>query len=142
MDHKILTRLLAERLKVVLSSYIHQDQKRFLPDSNMGYNILDIYSVLALSKEEDIENLIISLDFYKAFDSVEWNYMFVVMESMQFPEVFISWIKMIYNSNESRIINDGVLSDPFLINRGLFQGNCLSPLLFLLCIEPLAQFLE
>ena len=34
--------------------------------------------------------------------------MFAVMESMQFPEVFISWIKMIYSSNESRIINDGV----------------------------------
>ena len=102
MDLKILTKLLAERLEVVLSSYIHQDQKSFLPDSNMGYNILDIYSVLALSKEEDIENLIISLDFYKAFDSVEWNHMYAVMESMQFPELFISWIKMIYNSNESR----------------------------------------
>ena len=68
MDHKILTKLLAERLKVVQSLYIHQDQEGFLSDRNMGHDILDIFSVLALSKEEDIENLIISLDFYKALD--------------------------------------------------------------------------
>ena len=63
VDRKILTKLLADRLEAVLSSYIHVDQKGFLPARNLGFNILDIYSVLSLSGEQDIENLLISLDF-------------------------------------------------------------------------------
>ena len=81
----------------------------------------------------------LSLDFYKAFDLVEWNYLFKVLHKMEVPVSFINWVKIIYNSNTSYVINKGELSEPVELSKGLFQGSLLSPLLFLVAIEPLVE---
>ena len=65
----------------------------------------------------------LSLDFYKAFDSVEWNYLSKVLHKMEVPVSFIKWVKLIYNSNTSYVINKGELSEPVELSRGLFQGS-------------------
>ena len=70
------------------------------------------------------------------------TYLHKAMEKMNIPVYFCDWIKTVYHSNESRIFNRGQLSSPFILQKGLFQGNALSPLLFLLCIEPLAEFVR
>ena len=139
VDRKILSQALASRLKEVLKEYIHLDQRGFLPGRDLKDNIFDFYSILSLTKEEEEENLMLSLDFYKAFDSVEWNYLFKVLHKMEVPVSFIKWVKLIYNSNTSYVINKGELSEPVELSRGLFQGSLLSPLLFLVAIEPLVE---
>ena len=89
--------------------------------------------------EEDEENIMLALDFYKAFDSVEWNYLFKVLHRMEVPESFIKWVKLIYNNNTSYVVNKGEFLEPVELSRGLFQGLPLSLLLFLVAIEPLVE---
>lgn len=81
---------------------------------------------------------ILSLDTAKAFDSLEWEYLWWVLERFGFGPVFIGWLKILYNHPSVRLkINNGY-SDRFSLERGTRQGCPLSPLLFALAMEPLA----
>lgn len=80
-----------------------------------------------------------AVDAEKAFDMLERTYLFKVLEVYGFPEEFINMVKTIYKSPKAQVYTNGILSDPFPLNRGTAQGDPLSPSLFALAIEPLAQ---
>ncbi len=79
------------------------------------------------------------LDAEKAFDRLEWNYMWAVLQCFGFGEHFISMIKTLYHSPAASVITGNIISPPFPLQRGTRQGCLLSPLLFCLSLEPLAQ---
>ena len=81
---------------------------------------------------------ILFLDFKKAFDSIEWNFLFKVLEKFNFGSNFISYIKLLYNDCQSCVLNHGWVSQPMLLQRGIRQGCPISALLFLLVVEILA----
>ena len=72
------------------------------------------------------------------FDSVEHDYLYEVLGAFNFGSDFIKWIKAFYCKRSSYTINNGFLSDRFSMERGVFQGCPISPLLFLCAIEVLA----
>ena len=78
------------------------------------------------------------LDFKKAFDTVSHEFLNSVLSKFEFWESFKNWVKTMYKNTESCVINNGWLSKPFQINRGIRQGCPLSALLFLLVVEILA----
>ena len=78
------------------------------------------------------------LDIEKAFDSVNHDFLLQVLKHFNFGDQFISWIKTIYSCRKSYVINNGFLTDPIDIAKGIFQGCPVSPYLFLLIIETLA----
>lgn len=86
----------------------------------------------------DSEGLILFLDFKKAFDTVEWPFMFSTLKKFGFKDSFIKWTKIIYTNITSIIVNNGWMSDPFPISRGIRQGCPLSALLFVIVAEILA----
>lgn len=81
----------------------------------------------------------VSKDAEKAFDRIEWKYMFEVMKRFGFGSNFLGWIKLLYKAPTA---TNGLLSAPFNLARGTAQGSPLSPLLFALAIEPLAMALR
>ena len=136
VDLKILSKTLAERLKTVLPKLIHTDQRGCIKGRYAGENIRLVEDIVETS---DDESVILLLDQEKAFDRIEWNWIFKVLEKMNFGETFVSWLKTIYKHAKTSIITNGTQSEYFPISRGIRQGDALSALLFIIQIEPLAQ---
>ena len=139
VDCKILSGILAMRMQNVLSDIISDTQKGFLKGRYIGENIQLVYDVMSKLKKLGKRGLIILIDFEKAFDSLEWGYIFKVLRVRNFGKDFITWIKLLYNDPCSCVINSGFFSQQFLPERGCRQGDRLSPYLFILAIEPLVM---
>lgn len=85
---------------------------------------------------------LMSLDQEKAFDRVDHLYLFHVLKCFGFGDVFISWIKLLYNGSLSMIKIGGGLSVPVKIQKGIRQGCPMSGQLYSLAIEPLLCMLR
>ena len=88
--------------------------------------------------KENIPGLMLFIDFQKAFDSVEWEFLFKCLEAFNFGSDFLHWVKVFYKSIQSCILNNGMTSRFFTLERGVRQGDPLSPYLIVAVVETLA----
>lgn len=79
-----------------------------------------------------------ALDAQKVFDSVEWNYLYAVLDNFGMSEVFVGWVHLLYNSPKAKVSTNGWISEASALGHGKRQGCPLSPLLYALATEPLA----
>ena len=85
---------------------------------------------------------VLTLDQKKAFDRVEWEFLFCTLECMGFGPSFCKWVQTLYAGVQSSVIVNGHLSGFFNLQRGVRQGCPLSPLLHVLVAETLAATLK
>lgn len=83
--------------------------------------------------------MLLSVDAEKAFDRVNWGFLDWTLAQFGIGERFRAWVASCYDCPQATIRVKGTNSRPFDIRRGTRQGCPLSPLLFALYIEPLAQ---
>ena len=137
-DYKILAFVLASRLQKVLDKLISTSQGGYIKKRFIGSNIRLIEDLIDYADKLNENSMIFFLDFEKAFDSVEWNFIYETLQKFNFGHVFINWIKTIYANASARIKNNGWLSQDIRIERGIRQGCPVSALLFIFVIEILA----
>lgn len=138
-DQKLLSKILALRLEKVLPDIICNDQTGFMKGRHSSDNMRRLLNIIQLLHDSKDPALVISLDAEKAFDRVEWSYLFYVLGRFGCGDTFLKWIQILYNSPTASVITNGLRSNNFPLLRGNRQGDPLSPLLFNLAIEPLAQ---
>lgn len=95
-DYKLYTKILAQRLKVILPDIIHYDQSGFLQGR---HSVLNVRKVLTAIQWIELHKLngnhaILSLDAEKAFDLVAWDHLFDSLSRFSAPAIFISMINL------------------------------------------------
>jgi hypothetical protein len=136
-DAKIFAKLLAHRMEKVLANIIHCDQTAFIKGRNIAEGIRKLQYLFDKQYREQRPGAFINVDFRKAFDSIDHDYMFQVLRAYGFGQKYISMVQTLYNGAESTVMNKGKASKYFRLERSCRQGDPLSPYLFILAVEPL-----
>ena len=94
LDSHIFSKVLALRLNKVISKIIHSDQTGFIPNHHSFFNLRHLFNVLYTTRKPDEDLVIAALDAEKAFDQLEWNYLFSVLHKFHLGKDLIKWIQL------------------------------------------------
>ena len=137
-DYKILAKTLASRLQKIIKKLINPDQVGYIKGRYISQNVRTIEDITIYAEKYNIPGLLVLIDFEKAFDMVEWPFLFDTLKQFNFDHTYIAWIKLLYTSICSCTINNGYLSERSNLSRGIRQGCPISALLFILVAEVLS----
>ena len=130
--------MLTLHLENLLLSVVSDDQTGFIRNRQSFFNIRRLMNILCNPTQLNTAEVLLSLNAEKAFDWVEWGYLFYTLKKFGFGTKFISWVHVFYSLPLAAVRTNNTLSPFFPLCGGARQVCPLSPLLFALAIEPLA----
>ena len=137
---KILARVLVNRLQLVISNLIGPEQSYAVKGRSIQDNLHLVRQILE-GIEDNTEVALINLE-SKAFDRVDYRFLAAVLETAGFKLEFCKWISMLYRNPQAVVQVNGRCSGAFAIKRSVQQSCPLSPLLYVLALEPLLRRLR
>lgn len=137
-DYKILAHVYANRLKTGITQIIDETQSAFIKGRHIHHHTRLILDILDYNYIVPHDSLILFLDFFKAFDSLEHPFLFKTLEAFGFGPKFCNIVRMFYKDINSSIALSQGFSNSFSVNRGIRQGCPISPILFIMAAELLA----
>lgn len=119
-------------MKKYLHQLISEDQTGFMKNRNIATNIRKVIDIDEYCYQNDIDAIVLSVDFEKCFDSVEISSLPGILKYFNFGDNFSGWVMTLFRNMMICTMNNGYTSDYFTPTRGLFQGNPIASFLYLL----------
>ena len=142
VDYKILSKALVACIKQVLPSIINEDQTGFVSGRNIAQNVRKALDLIKYVELHQIEAMLISVDFEKAFNRVDYQAMSDILKFFGVGPKYLAWIQLLFRQFFLATINAGHVSRFMSPTRGLFQGNPIASFLFITIIGCLAKMLR
>jgi len=140
--YKIVAKILANRLKKVLSDIIDERQSAFIRGRHLLHSVLIANEVVEEAKRSQKSCLVFKVDYEKAYDSVSWKFLAHMMRCLGFCNKWIQWVMGCLHLASISILVNGSPTQEFAPQRGLRQGDPLAPLLFNIAAEGLTGLMR
>eukprot|EP00253_Pinus_taeda_P010247 PITA_10247 len=142
VSYKIVTKILANRLKKLLPHLISENQGGFVPSRQITDNVILIQEAIHSSFNRGERGMIIKLDMANSFDRVDHSFLTATLKRLGISKNFISIINGCISNPWTAPLINGRPNNYFRSSRGLRQGCPLSPFLFIIIVETLSIHLE
>jgi hypothetical protein len=141
--YKIISKILANRLKVHLPKIISPLQSAFVPNRNIQDNTILAHELLHFFKAKRGKGgfMFLKMDMEKAFDRMEWNFLLAILDKLGFSSIWISWIRVCISTPSFSILLNGSPFGFIFPGRGLRQGDPLSPFFFILGVKVFSRLM-
>lgn len=140
--YKLIAKIIAQRLKSVLSEFISPEQFGFLSGRQIHDALGIAQELLHNIKIKKMKAILLKMDLEKAYDRVNWNFLRLILIRIGIPPQVIRWIMACITSMNIAVLVNGTPSSFFSCSRGIRQGCLLSPLLFILVMDGFSRLVK
>lgn len=133
--YKIISKVLSGRLGTMLQTMINMSQAAFVPGHHIHNILLETELLKGYTRKRGTPRIVMQLDLQKAYDMVNWRYLYCIMREMGITSKFIHWIMNVVATVLYKFHIMGDYTDYLQLKRGIRQGDPISPLLFVIIME-------
>lgn len=142
VSFKIITKVLMMRVSRVIEYLISQNQTAFIKNRNIIEGILILHETLSSAHQKKQSGILCKVDFEKAYDKINWDFIFKILQAKHFLEKICDWIMKIIRGGKVAVKVNDQIGPYFNTHKGLRQGDPMSPILFNIAAEALIVLIQ
>ncbi|XP_024158077.2 uncharacterized protein LOC112165700 [Rosa chinensis] len=142
--YKVISKIIVARIRPLMQQLISPNQVSYVPGRNISDNVMIAQEMLFKFKKScgGLGFFAWKVDLSKAYDRLSWQFIEMVLYEAQFPHSLVKLIMSCITSTSFQICFNGELTSSFHAQRGIRQGDPLSPYIFVLCMEKLSHLIH
>ena len=139
---KLITKLLANRLAGHLQQMVSPNQNAFIKGRFIQDNFMLVQQTARFLHQQKQPRILLKLDISKAFDSVSWPFLIEILQHLGLGQIWRDILCGLLSSSSTQVLLNGIPGKHIYHQRGLRQGDPLSPMLFILVMDVLGYMIS